>query len=282
MKRKKLSLEEVKNIEVEILDMFDMFCKEHNLRYSLYAGTLIGAIRHKDFIPWDDDIDVCMPRDDYKKLLSIFNLEKRESEFELISGDLDAKYPFPFAKIRKTDTYIERGIDKFVNSGDEHIWIDIFPLDNLPKSEEKAAKMYNDIVQLRKFLVLSMAKPFASTSILRGIIKAPAVFLCKFIGHKRIIKKIIAIATSYGNKNTKYMGHLVWQPKFPGTMFLKDEFNNMIQVDFRGKKYPCMGNYHYYLSGQYGDYMILPPEKDRITHDIDAYLLISNNCSDMK
>ena len=54
----------------------------------------------------------------------------------------------------------------------------------------------------------------------------------------------------------------------------------MIQVDFRGKKYPCMGNYHYYLSGQYGDYMIPPPEKDRITHDIDAYLLISNNCSD--
>ena len=131
-----LTLQEVKEIELDILKMFDAFCKKNNIRYFLAFGTLLGAIRYKKFIPWDDDVDVLVPREDYDRLLSLFQDDDR---YRLYAFERNSKYAFPFAKLCDMTTklvetaYPNNGVELGVN-------IDIFPLDHFDDDLEEAKK----------------------------------------------------------------------------------------------------------------------------------------------
>lgn len=127
-----LNKKEIQNIELNILLEFSKFCNENKLRYYLVGGTLLGAIRHKGFIPWDDDIDVCMPRPDYELFISNFHSDN--SCLKLCCnkfGNLKA----PFAKLKDTRTIVVNDILVNDNDIDTNLWIDIFPVDGLPDSE---------------------------------------------------------------------------------------------------------------------------------------------------
>ena len=123
--KKELSLEEKKKILVSILSEVHNFCDENNLKYFLPGGTLIGAVRHKGFIPWDDDIDIYMPRNDYEKFLCEFN--KESERYQVISLKTDGYY-LPFGKVIDTKTVLIENVDSDYKMG---IYLDIFPLDNL-------------------------------------------------------------------------------------------------------------------------------------------------------
>ena len=121
---KELSLKEIKEIEFELLKKFDSFCKENNVRYFLSNGTLLGAVKYKGFIPWDDDIDVLVPREDYDSLIELFHDDGR---YKLFAFERNAEYRYPFAKFcdmrtRKAEGNIDNGVALGVD-------IDIFPLD---------------------------------------------------------------------------------------------------------------------------------------------------------
>ena len=129
---KKMQLREIKDIELDILIAFNKFCQDNNLKYYLSGGTLLGAIRHKGFIPWDDDIDVCMPRPDYERLMKIFpNIYMNKYKLKTISRK---NFICPFAKIIDINTRVDF---KYLNNIDKNLWLDIFPIDGLPKSKKK-------------------------------------------------------------------------------------------------------------------------------------------------
>ena len=133
----KMNLEQVKAIELEILDFIDSVCKEYDITYYLAGGTFLGAVRHQGFIPWDDDIDLIMPRKDYKRFIKAVNDKK--TKYKALSGYTDLNYRKKFVKVVDTDTVlIEHGLEKMERLG---IYVDVFPLDNLPNDKDKRRKM---------------------------------------------------------------------------------------------------------------------------------------------
>ena len=135
---KELTLPELKEIEFDILKVFDAFCKEHNIKYFLAYGTLLGAIRYKKFIPWDDDVDVLVPREDYDRILTLFQDDDR---YNLFAYEKNQDYRFPFAKLcdmttRKVEFNLDNGVELGVD-------MDIFPLDYWDNDVEKAKQEAN-------------------------------------------------------------------------------------------------------------------------------------------
>lgn len=126
-------LKKVQNYQIEILDEVVRICQKHGLQYFIIAGNLIGAIRHKGFIPWDDDIDIAMMREDYNKFLRIAS-EEIDSRFLVDYVENNENYYLPFAKIRIKDSLYEESVQKSYQ-GPKGIWIDIFPLDNASKED---------------------------------------------------------------------------------------------------------------------------------------------------
>ena len=150
---KRLELSEIKNIELNILKEFDCFCKKHNLTYYLAGGTLLGAVRHKGFIPWDDDIDVCMPRKDY--LIMIERFDGFNSKLKLKSN-LKGNFPAPFSKIVDISTKIET---KYLEDEcNQNLWIDVFPVDGLPEDINLVRKIYEKCEFYRQILLLIGAR----------------------------------------------------------------------------------------------------------------------------
>ena len=138
---KEMSLQEIKKIELNLLIEFDKLCKKNNLYYTLCGGTLLGAVRHKGFIPWDDDIDVIMPRGDYDKLLNEDNIDKTElPKYVEIANWKMGNMNYPFMKFMDKRTIIN---PKYVDDNKSNkIWIDVFPIDGNPKDEKQLRRLY--------------------------------------------------------------------------------------------------------------------------------------------
>lgn len=264
---RKIILKEIKEIELKILLDFDIFCKKNKLRYYLVGGTLLGAIRHKGFIPWDDDIDVCMPRPDYKKLIS-FN--KQISGLELKCNALKNTM-IPFCKLVNTNTKI--CIQYMENDYNQHIWIDIFPIDGLPENIIETKNIYKECNFYRKLFYICDAKLGEGKTKFKKYAKYILKPLANLYGKKRCIDNIEQIASQYPYETSKYVGAITWGLYGVGERMLKSEFEKAIEVEFEGHKFPAFSCWDSYLKGLYGDYMQLPPVEKRKTHDMVAYLL---------
>lgn len=144
-------LKNCQKIELEILKDFRQICESLGLQYYLTAGTLLGTIRHQGFIPWDDDIDVAMPREDYDKF-AMLGAEKLGDGYIYQSHITEPNFPYYFAKIRKTGTRVEEPILRSIPM-DQGIYIDIFPLDQCPDND-KAARIFFKIIELLDSVVL--------------------------------------------------------------------------------------------------------------------------------
>ncbi len=267
---KKLILKEIKNIQLDILKKFADFCKINNLRYYLAGGTLLGAIRHKGYIPWDDDIDICMPRKDYEFLIKNFkNLKNIQLKSNLL-GNLD----LPFTKLVDINTIVNSKFDESENN--EHLWIDIFPVDGLPDNLKEVERIYTRCNFYRKILMLSNCKIGEGTTIFRKYSKYILKPLAKLYGKQRCINKIENIAKQNSYENSEYVGIVTWGLLGSGQRMIKTEFEKSIEVDFEGYKFKTFSCWDSYLKGMYGNYMELPPKEKRKTHDITVYLINDN------
>lgn len=264
----KLSLREIKQEEMKLLLKLDAICKENNLCYTLAGGTLLGAVRHSGFIPWDDDIDVGMPRNDYNKFLEIVKKENtgKLKCLSLESGDV----PYPFAKLVNTDIVIQNPYQEA--SGCKYLWVDVLPMDGLPEKWNELEKVYHRCDWNRKCLYFSMASNHNLANSKRAaVIKRLLRPLCKIYDEFFWGRKIDRLVRAYRIEDSDYLGVVSWGLYGAGERMKKSEFYPMTEVLFEKHKFPAMGCWDSYLKGIYGDYMTLPPEEKRVTHDIEAF-----------
>lgn len=244
-------------IEIDILLQVDEICKKHNLKYWLSSGTLLGAIRHNGFIPWDDDLDIFMFRDDYEKFLSIASKELNTPYF-LQTPDTDKNYFFSFARVRNINTTMMN--KKFTNyKMNMGITIDIFPLDlfNNINSYKNYAKI-NELVLLNStYMRLNVANP--SETDIQRINDYPGGDPYK---RYKMIQKI-AIENNTNKDLTKCSVMVCTVYDLKRNTYDIDDFKNTIFTDLYGHMFPIPQGYDNVLKIIYGDYMQYPPVKDR-------------------
>lgn len=264
---KKITLEEMKKIEVDIMKQIDKICRENNLKYSLMDGSLIGAVRHNGFIPWDDDIDVGMLRKDYEKFIVCCNHELN-NDFAFYNYNNSNDYPHPFGKLKiKNTQYVE---SMSVSSDMNHeIFIDIFPYDNSPKSYIKCFFHKIHIKFYRKILLLKCKFDIIGNSLLKRIIYLPLVLLSKIFSYKFCVAKLDKISRKYNNIDSDYVVNIGGSYSYNKERLPKEWIINLIEHRFEDDIYHISKYYHEQLKHTYGDYMALPPIEKRFgRHEI--------------
>lgn len=264
-----LTLKELKKIELDILKMFDAFCKEHNIKYYLSHGTLLGAIRYKKFIPWDDDVDLLIPREDYNRMISLF---KDTERYRLFAFEKDSDYRFPIAKLCDMTTRK----DEFGNNNGVALGVDIdlFPLDAWADDLDEAKKEVAYIKKNMYYLSLTKLKKPDSANPLKRFVMTLIMAFCKLLGSGFFIKRIIKASHRDEQKGSRYVGAKSWCVYGERGIIPAEAFSDSVEIEFEGQMFPAPIGYDTYLTCLYGDYLPEPPkEKQKTHHGFKAYRL---------
>ncbi len=267
--KQQIDLDGLKKIELSILKNFHSFCEKNGLCYMLAYGTLLGAVRHKGFIPWDDDIDVMMPRPDYEKFIDLTS-DGFSEHLLTLSHRNDKYYAYPFAKVIDTRTVLTESL---ISSKDQlGVYIDIFPIDGLPEKEDPVYENYCRRAE-NNWLKTQMAsmKLQKGKNLLRTIVKYMTVPIAKLIGPRYFVRKQTAHIMRYPYEKSKraYISSLC---EFDNTAFEKGVYEKRILLPFENEEFYVPAEYDRLLSGLYGNYMEFPPESERVPcHTFDAY-----------
>lgn len=269
---RKMTPDQLRNMqltELEMLVEFDRVCRKYNIKYIIGYGTLLGAVRHKGFIPWDDDADVEMLREDYEKFKRIANdLDEDICYFQC--HDNEPEYLWGYGKLRHTNTVCVRG-------GQEHakwrtgIFIDVFPVDDIPKS------MFGQIIQdvycffIRKILYSHIGKYSA-----KGIKKVTYSILAKIPVERayRYLKKYISKSKNTSDNNVRILMFPLMKKQKEDEYwgFSKNFYLERELYEFEGYKLFGPKDYDDYLRKCYGDYMVLPPKDKRSKSSYYSYV----------
>ena len=259
---------ELKNSLVELLCDFDLFARKNNLRYSLAYGTLLGSIRHQGFIPWDDDIDLWMPRPDFERMLSIPYVGEVDV---CLKSHLNGRFLFPYAKLTRADVEID---DPFWNScGKQNLFIDIFPLDGLPDDPSSVEHLYREALKIKNDIAKSDVGIGFEKSAFRKIAKRAYIALRG--GRRwrtRSYEKMQSLWCAYPYEDSTTVGMYAFPT--PGLIEImeKSDFETAISKGkFEGRDFPIPGNWDPILECLYGDYMTPPAPSQRSGHGLKAY-----------
>ncbi len=251
--------------QLDILLEVDRICKKNNISYFLIGGTLLGAVRHKGFIPWDDDIDIGMSRKDYEKFCNICK-ENLNSNYFFQDWHTDNQYGYGFAKIRINGTKCITEVAKKTNA---HIGIslDIFPFDHMPDNYFAQKIHYFTFTLCKKVLMSKMNYKMSgdSDNILHKFYHFMYDVLSKCISRNKLINMIENIATKYNSKETTKIINLFGAYRYNEVMDLHD-CDELDSVNFEGYEFTAPSNYDKFLQAMYGDYMKLPPVEVRGKH----------------
>ena len=258
---KPVSSNELRAIQLNILKVVADFCDNNDITYFLAFGTLIGAIRHHGYIPWDDDIDIAMPRPDYDRFLSMFDEE--HPNFKIISIENNYDYGFSFAKVHDNRTIINETQYKQDEFG---VYIDIFPIDGI-----KYHKQVHILRIINKLLHTKKAN-FTQRTISKKIINALGkIILLPFSTHF-ILTIIDHIARQCPFGSTSKAGCICDSVVGERAIVDTDLFSSSIIQEFEGESFKIPVGYDKWLKSIYGDYMQLPPLEKRISHHVfEAY-----------
>lgn len=259
--KQELTIEEIKKISLEILINVSNFCDTHNIEYYLSCGTLLGAIRHKGFIPWDDDVDIMMPRPDYNRFLNEYN----DSNYRLIKPSEGRYY---YAKVADNNTIkVETRLDnkKYDYTG---IDIDIFPLDGIINDKKEIENIRKKSKILETLLRLSNQPIFYR----KNPIKCINRIIPRMLGSKNIVKLIERNAQTYSYENSDYVIRVRNTPNgFTGAM-KKEIYYPPKKKEFEGHLFNVPNDYDKWLTTFYGNYMELPPlDKRKAHHNSKCY-----------
>lgn len=260
------SLKHLQNLELMILKDFIKFCDENNLKYYLYGGSLLGAVRHEGFIPWDDDIDVIMFRDDFEKFKKLF-LSKANDKYELLTNEVYDDYFLLFSKLMLKNTLFEEWWVNQVNFN-VGINIDIFVLDYVSDNKFKCFFQTKVSRFLDRVLTMSSVKLEGYSFLIQNICNFIHFILKTLrIKPKHVIKACLKLLTRY--EGTKRVCDIcaLHHPQ----IYNVDDFSEGIKIKFENMEVNIPVNYHSILKQIYGDYMQLPPEEDRYNHITNAF-----------
>lgn len=261
---KPISFEEHKQLQLEILEDVALFCENHSLEYFLISGTLLGAVRHKGFIPWDDDIDIMMPRASYNRLIELYNKEHiPQDKFYLV----DPRTPqarHSIVKIINRETIKIEPRSKYKN-GFLGVDIDIFPMDGEPDSEKDFLSFWKKLNFIyRVYNRLTTDPEFCRISVNMFI-----RFLKILIRNKNTLLNLAdKLHKKYPYESSSYVGPIAHAYNEINNRFEKEWFDGFVMVDFEGKQFRAPANYDAVLRALWGDYMKLPPEDKRVAHHL--------------
>ena len=278
MNLEEISLDEIRKLEFDMLVDFTDFCDRNGYTYWLGGGTLLGAIRHKGFIPWDDDIDIMMPREDYEKALKSYHHKRYKVESILVDSNSWLRYG------RLNDTYTTLK-SNYKSECEECVFIDVFPIEGLPKTYFSQQLMY---IVANMLLFCSLASYMTYTSSNRYKDRDAGFLNWRFYVRTYIKYLFIMLlgktkssfwaslldkwAKRYSFYNSETVGCVISGPHGTKEIMSYKVFSEKIKVDFEGQKFWGLKYYDEYLSKLYGDYMKLPPkDKQQRHHDFCAY-----------
>lgn len=251
---------DIRPLQLRILDIllaFDKVCREHNLRYYLWAGTMLGAIRHGGFIPWDDDLDIAMPRKDYDLLMANAN-EWMPAPFEIAAYETDAAYPLPFAKIQDASTtLIERMHLRYLGG----IYMDVFPLDGMPESTLKRRLHFIRYQWYKRVLYFVHRDPYRHG---HGVSSWLPLLARKCYTLEGVQEKLRSMQRQWDYDKMSYV--VDHDDGLKGVM-PKSLLGTPTPVTFEGKTVMGVEHPHKYLTQKYGDYMQIPPGPKQRQHN---------------
>ena len=264
---KRLSLEEIQQESLSILKEVDRFCTEHGINYSLAYGTLLGAVRHKGFIPWDDDIDIVMPRPDYDR----FRREFQAEGLEFVCPENNDDCWISFGRVRETtDRTTVRTAIPWINPRQEKgMWIDVFPLDSVPDDRAEYESFYEEVRNVYKKLRRHRR--------LKGRMTRDFPFIRRFkmwvlrlmhwhwwlVSPKPYRDRQLAMMQTYPYGSTEHLSAL-GNTDCIDDWFLRSDFEDTVRLPFEDCQFLVPRNYDRILTSMYGDYMQLPPEEKRV------------------
>lgn len=256
IEHKMFALSELQDILYDILKAFADFCDEHNLRYYLFGGTLLGAVRHNNFIPWDDVVDVSMPRPDYERFIEL----TKNSPWEYYEI---CQYTQPFIKMVDTRTVMkERLLKDDLNT--QSVFIDIFPIDGLPSSALEQKRHFNKLRRYKRYLVYSIidARKISKNNFFKSLVIKIATSFFSMFDYKRFRDSLNKEAQRYSYFESEFVsvGIWGWAEK---DISRKSELENRVAIPFRDSIFWCQGDYDRNLKQKYGNYLEMPPKDQR-------------------
>lgn len=261
-----LSLEECQQEALKVLLCFDEICKEKKFKYFLIYGTLLGAIRHNGFIPWDDDLDVMMPREDFDEFVHFAKENAKQLlPFKLCDRANTKNYSYGIPRFANTDfKYVVES--KFEKQFDLGTFIDIYPLDNFGDTEEEAVSLYKHCSFLNQ-LFSWYVSPSSPKGFFKTIARHVLHYFLRIVKGREYGENINAEIRNFVLTNTSdnnlYAGLVVWADKV--VLYEKLKLDRLETIDhiFEGHMFPIPKCYDYMLTKSYGDYMQLPPKEER-------------------
>ena len=268
---KEIDIEELKQLQCDILYKIHTFCNENNINYSLAYGTLLGAVRHKGYIPWDDDIDIMMLRSDYEKF--IYNFQGAYPELSICAPELNLDYYAPYCNVWDNRTKLKENVtDNFEYDNhrgfDIGVKIDVFPIDAVPSGPKNHLVIRTKILNAFRW---ASARPYsfylkAKNNISYKIKFCFLRFVSMFLGYKKIQRMIINLGHNCESKfkDSGRVDMVVFDYKIRD--FSRKGFDCCIEIPFEKFIFKAISNYDEFLSSSYGDYMKLPPKEQQVAH----------------
>lgn len=270
--KKEMDNLQIKNELCEMLRVLDEYLTRNHIRYSIMSGTMLGAVRHGGFIPWDDDIDVGILREDYDRLVKILKADRYISSGLRASGFEVDREDWPFIKIYNCNTIAQ---DPTMVETCE-LWIDVFPFDNVADKGSMIQTMeisfLRNVFFQKRVIEGHFREEEQKKGALRIIKDKIGLFVARYVNRNQLIAHYIKTCSKYKIKNTLYVEDLTWGNKeVPRVLF--DEI-----VDYQFENITVKGfkDYDTYLKCIYGDYMRLPPEDQRVNHGLKVWKVKEN------
>lgn len=257
---KEIGFDEARQIELALLVKFAEFCNRENLRYYLAYGTLIGAVRHKGFIPWDNDVDVVMPRMDYDKFLRRIKECPMEAYIEAL--DYHKVRTFPFIKLIDNRTRLKEHF--LVTEENLGIYIDIFPLDGFPNTREQQIRLFKRAAFYWKLYAFANYRFNTGATIGKKLVKIMLYPISRMISSYKVCEKLNALCENYDYDSSEMVGNIVYG--FDERELIEKKCFEVLHGEFEGYKFCIPKGYDQYLTQCYGEYMKLPKEEERVTH----------------
>lgn len=258
----------LRNIQLSILEILKdiiTVCEEYNIEYFIIFGTALGAVRHKGFIPWDDDLDIGMTRQNYERFLEVA-VDALPQDLFLQTFNSEPNTPFYFSKVRKNGTVF---VEKYCKDLEIHrgIYVDIFPYDNIPDDMKLRKKQHRKVdIWSNLFIAKTLKGSSVPQKTLAGkmkiLVRTVFHYLLKPVSKQSIYNKLDSASQEYNTYECKEQSFV----KSPSCRIPTKDLNNLAKIEFEEIKVSCPPNIEAHLELCYGNYMELPPREKRIGH----------------